>query len=184
MSNVQLDPNEQIKRTIRRHWSDLATPLLLALGLVAAAVGLWYGTGWYQRLGQTLPAGSLHGVSIGLAVLGTVIGAIGVWVYRHNFVVLTNLHIIEVKQTGLFGQEVSKLGLDHVEDVTGRRVGFWPTILNYGDVLVQTAGEKDEFLIERVPRPQQLAQYCQQIHDDYLRQFGLQSPPEADSSQG
>lgn len=166
----ELDPGEQVGQKFRRHWVDMSTAVLMAGGLAAAGIGLSFGTGLYQSIVPMLPHGVLGLISLGLVTLAVIVLLIGFWSYRNNYVVLTNLHIIEVKQTGLFGREISRLTLDHLQDVTGRRVGFWPTILNYGDVLVQTAGETNEFLIQRIPSPQKVAELFQAAHDEYIRE--------------
>jgi len=48
---------------------------------------------------------------------------------------------------------VSELEHLRVQDVTTDVKGFFPTLLNYGDVFIQTAGERDRFDFECVPDP-------------------------------
>ena len=168
----ELDTGEKVSQRFHRHWVDMSTAVLMAGGLVAAGIGLSFGTGLYQRIVPMLPHGTLGLISLGLMGLGLLVLVIGFWSYRNNYVVLTNLHIVEVKQTGLFGRVISRLALDHLQDVTGRRIGFWPTILNYGDVLVQTAGETNEFLIQRIPNPQKVAEQFQAAHDAFIKEHG------------
>jgi hypothetical protein len=58
-----------------------------------------------------------------------------------------------VEQKGMFTRKVSELRYSRIQDVTTEVVGFLPTILNYGDVKIQTAAEEDEFLFRTVSDP-------------------------------
>jgi hypothetical protein len=170
----QLEDNEVITNKIGRHWIDLASPLIAACGLFAAGFGLTVGANFYSQLipANIIPYFSLNIIdwlSMVLIGLGSLILLVGYWVYKQNYLLLTNMHLIEVKQVGLFGREVSQLGLGRLQDVTGRRLGFWATVLNYGDVLVQTAAETGEFNFSHVPAPQTVADMCRSAHDDYIR---------------
>jgi hypothetical protein len=165
----QLEDNEVITNKIGRHWVDLASPLIAACGLFAAGFGLTIGAGFYAKIIPVIPMNIVDWVSTVLIGLGSLILLVGYWVYKQNYLLLTNMHLIEVKQVGLFGREVSQLGLGRLQDVTGRRRGFWATVLNYGDVLVQTAAETGEFNFSHVPAPQHVADMCRSAHDDYIR---------------
>ena len=50
------------------------------------------------------------------------------------------------------------------EDVEGRRVGVWATILNYGDLVVETAGEQENFVFQQAPDPVGLAALINKTH--------------------
>ena len=170
----QLEDGEIIIKKVGRHWIDLLSSLVASLGLFAAGFGLSVGASFYANLTSVVPFIPTETIidiaSMVLIGLGSLILLIGYWVYRQNYLLLTNIHLIEVKQVGLFGREISQLGLGRLQDVTGRRRGFWATILDYGDVLVQTAGETSEFLFSHVPKPQQVADMCRTAHDDFLRE--------------
>ncbi|MBC7471757.1 MAG: PH domain-containing protein [candidate division SR1 bacterium] len=64
--------------------------------------------------------------------------------FFHNYYlslqIVTSERIIDIDQRGLFLREVSELPIDNIEDVSYNQNGFWGTIFNYGDVIVQTAG--------------------------------------------
>ena len=166
----QLEENEVITDKINRHWVDLMSPLIAACGLFAAGFGLTIGAGFYVKVIPEIPLSIVDGISVLLIGLGSLILLTGYWVYKQNYILLTNMHLIEVKQVGLFGREISQLGLGRLEDVTGRRRGFWATVLNYGDVLVQTAAATDEFSFSHVPMPQRVADLCRSAHDDFVRE--------------
>jgi uncharacterized membrane protein YdbT with pleckstrin-like domain len=68
--------------------------------------------------------------------------------------IITSKKIIDVEQHGLFKREVSFLHLDKIQDITYEIKGLVPTMLNYGDLEVQTAGMQGSFPIAGVPNPE------------------------------
>ncbi len=71
--------------------------------------------------------------------------------------IVTNRRIINIEQRGLFSRTTSELRLYRVQDVTAEVTGFVHSMLDYGMVYVQTAGEKEYFAFEDVPHPNQIA---------------------------
>ena len=72
--------------------------------------------------------------------------------YFHVFII-TDERVIDVNFFNLLYKEVSEAKIDNIEDVTYRQGGVIRALLNFGDVNMQTAGEKREFMIEDVPLP-------------------------------
>jgi len=73
------------------------------------------------------------------------------WFY-HVFII-TDERVIDVDFYNLLYKEVSEAKIDNIEDVTYRQGGMVKAWLNFGDISLQTAGEKQEFMIENVPQP-------------------------------
>lgn len=67
--------------------------------------------------------------------------------------IITSKRIIDVEQHGLFKREVSFLLLERIQDVSCHIDGIVPTLLNYGDISVHSAGIQGEFLIKGIPNP-------------------------------
>jgi Bacterial PH domain len=81
--------------------------------------------------------------------------------YYLSIQIVTSERIIDVDQKGLFNREVNTLSIGNIEDVNYKKSGFWGTLLNFGNVVVQTAGSAGEsadgkvsgFVFENVPNP-------------------------------
>jgi hypothetical protein len=95
--------------------------------------------------------------------------AVGLWVYRHNYILVTDRHLIQVEQHGLFSRQVDQVSLGRLQDVSGVKSGFLATLWNFGTVTIQSAGEQRQFVFTRVPAPQELADYCLAVHEEYSR---------------
>ncbi|HSX01775.1 MAG TPA: PH domain-containing protein [Candidatus Saccharimonadia bacterium] len=167
VAGYKLDANEQVVQETGRHWIDLMPMVVSTVCLVAGAIGLAFidGLGIVPTL---VPGRLVLGVIVALIILAGILFVTGLWVYRQNKLIITNLHLIEVEQQGLFARKVSQLSLARVQDVSGHRRGFIATIFNYGDIEVQSAGEQDNFTFVNAPGPQELADACLQAHEQFI----------------
>lgn len=146
--------HENIILLLRRHILVLLWALFPALFLAAVIII------GYRYLPQFFPILTeypyIHYFLLGMNVFTLyVLGfAFLIWMDWYLDVwILTNERVVDIKQTGLFGRDVSEFKLDRIQDVTVHAKGVFPTIFNYGDVRIQTAGEKIEFIFEQVPGP-------------------------------
>ncbi|MCL5407022.1 MAG: PH domain-containing protein [Patescibacteria group bacterium] len=95
------------------------------------------------------------------------------WVsFYYNCYIITRTEIIEITQIGFFGRKVSQLSLLRVQDVSSDIKGFLATFFAYGDVLVETAGERETFLLQSVPNPQEISSKIMAIHDEIIETEG------------
>lgn len=78
--------------------------------------------------------------------------------------ILTDERLIDVEQVSLFSRKVSTLSLDRIQDITTTEAGFLETLLGIGVVLVQTAGESQEFRIYGVKDPNQVKDLIQKAY--------------------
>lgn len=168
-----LDSDEQIIMDARRHWINIVPVWLSAVALVAVGIAVSYLFGRFPTgVSQVVPA-FLPGLLVGvLVVLAGLILVSGLWVYRQNRLVLTTKHLIKVEQDGLFSRKVSQLSLSRVQDVNGSHRGILATILRFGTVEVQSAGEDEEFIFPQMPDPSGIADRLMKAHDQYSGQAG------------
>ena len=106
--------------------------------------------------------------------------------YWLDVFILTDKRILDINQKGLFNRTVSELRLYRTQDVTTEVKGFIHTIFDYGDVFIQTAGEKQRFVFEDVPHPNLVAKLILELAEENRKEqleqavedFGM---PDADS---
>jgi len=85
--------------------------------------------------------------------------------YYLSIQIVTSERIIDVDQRGLFNREVNTLSISNIEDVSYKKSGFWGTLLDFGNVVVQTAGNSGEgingktngFVFDNIPNPAQVS---------------------------
>jgi hypothetical protein len=67
--------------------------------------------------------------------------------------IITDKRVIDVDFTGLWHKRISEASLGSVEDATYSTHNFLNVLLDYGDILMQTAAEKTEFEFYGIPKP-------------------------------
>lgn len=73
--------------------------------------------------------------------------------YYLDMLILTDKKVIRVEQNALFSREMSSFRLDRLQDITVEVNGLIATILNFGTIYIQTAGEMEEFVMHGVAHP-------------------------------
>jgi uncharacterized membrane protein YdbT with pleckstrin-like domain len=172
---------------LRRHWVMLI-PLIFALVIILALPFAAY------LVAQTLaPALFEDPVRVVLFVLGASVFFLFTWLflYQHfidyylDMWIVTNDRILNIEQHGLFARTVSELRLHRVQDVTAEVHGFVRTMLDYGDVFIETAGEQERFHFEEIPHPNAVAKRILDLADEErkehleeaVEEFGMPKKP-------
>ena len=163
MLDLQHLPNsvegEELVYSLRRHPITLL-PLLVGYALLIAGPFAVYG-----YLSAFRPEILDSQKTTALIVLGGSLFFLYAWLflfqnyldYHLDFWIVTTRRILNIEQTGLFSRKVSELRLYRIQDVTASVSGIIHTVFDYGDVEIQTAGEKEHFRFEDVPHPNQIA---------------------------
>jgi uncharacterized membrane protein YdbT with pleckstrin-like domain len=89
--------------------------------------------------------------------------------YYLNVVIITNEHLVEILQERPFARSVSELEFGKVQDVSSKEHGLFQSLLNFGTIEVQTAGENRNFIFTRVPKPSDYAQKIMDLQEEYRR---------------
>lgn len=71
-----------------------------------------------------------------------------------NLVLITNIRIIDIDFSGLIYKNIATTKLSLVQDVSFQQIGVIRNLLDYGDILIQTAGAFENFHFEASPQPQ------------------------------
>jgi hypothetical protein len=83
------------------------------------------------------------------------------WLF--NVQIVTDERIVEIDFSNMIYKQVTDANIDKIQDVTYKMGGVARTIFNYGDVLVQTAGEVPNIDFEAVPNPARVAKILQDL---------------------
>lgn len=153
--------NEEVVLITRRHWIVLCIYIIELIGLhclppVVFGI-LYFLVGWDSILTNLVYV---------ITVLTVSLYYIAIWlIYFHAFTdyhldlwIITPQRILDIQQHGLFNRIVAELNMVKVEDVTSEIRGKMATLLNYGNIYVQTAGEQHRFIFQQVPNPQKIAE--------------------------
>ena len=163
-----LAKDETVLRKVNRHWIVLMPVVASSLASIFIAIGITYLFGRYRSdFPSTMTGSGLFVFDIVMLIFAIILLYAGYWVYRRNFLVLTNQHLVRVEQKGLFAHTVSQLALARVQDVSGSVPGFLATVLGYGNLTVETAGAEDNFVFNNIYAPADVASVCLKAHEAY-----------------
>jgi membrane protein YdbS with pleckstrin-like domain len=152
--HFQLQDNERVVQTCRKHWMYLwpRTLLWLAFALVPVAV-LNSGVAWLDQYD-----GLTRTVIWIISALWLAFWAVRLflnWYKYHNDVwVITNQRIVDSVKNHPFDLQISTADLVNVQDMTVRKRGPLRTIFNYGDIVCETASGSRDFVLAGIPRPE------------------------------
>lgn len=150
----EISVGEKIIGVIHRHWFDILRHFFVFFVLIAALIGGIIVFPLFSSETETVGGGAaVFFVGSFLALLIWIYMFL-IWIdYYFDVWVITSERIINIEQKGLFVRHVSELKLRNIQDVTTEVEGLIPTVLNYGDVHIQTAAEQERFIFRNVPDP-------------------------------
>ena len=151
---------------VHRHWFGFFALTAMALGLMAmfAAIIIFIPFGETRladRIGPWLVL-VLSGL-VGVALFGVIRQ-----IYFSNHLVLTNDMVSQKMQLAIFKHQQSQLGLANIEDVTVTRSGIAQTLMNFGTLAIETAGEQNNFQFRYCPDPEQCAKIIMAVRSEFL----------------
>ncbi|MCW9054620.1 MAG: PH domain-containing protein [Candidatus Pacebacteria bacterium] len=156
---IHLQEGERIQVKARKHWFLFARD---AFGVIILALLPFIGWGLLVNqspLTTNLILGRLS-VSLTTFLISTWLLIMWAWLftvwteYYLDIWIVTDRRIINIEQKSLFNREISTLRVERIQDVTAEVTGIVATVLNFGDIHVQTAGEVKEFAMLGVSRPE------------------------------
>jgi hypothetical protein len=156
----KLEKNEYIILISRRHWFKpvLETmaglfSLLLPLFITSLVFAL---PDLSKELGNT----AVLSMIILLAWFFVVWNIVFIIWTNHflDVLIITNLHVIDIEQIGLWHREISTIQLQKIQDISSKTEGLIASILHYGDLEIQSAGSFTNFIVRGVQNPDLLRQ--------------------------
>ena len=75
------------------------------------------------------------------------------WFY--NVFIVSSERVVDIDYSDIVVHNLAITNLSHIEDVNYTQSGFVPTLFNYGNIFVQTAGNERNFEALSVPKPRE-----------------------------
>ncbi len=145
---------ETILLLLHRHWFDILTQMLLVFAsLVILILSVIFLPIFFPNIAEISGGRFFLFFEVSWAMFTWVLFFL-LWIdYYFDTWIVTNKRVVNIAQKGLFVRNVSELELENIQDITTEVKGMIPTFLNYGDVFIQTAAEKERFIFHNVPNP-------------------------------
>lgn len=145
------DEKERVILLLRQHpivnlkWI-LVTLVLLTGPSILKAFGIF----------SLMPVGFGLVISLAWYLVTTAYAIEGFLNWYFNVYFVTTQRIVDVDFYNLIDKRVSNAEIEKIQDVSYTTGGVGRTMLNYGDVFIQTAAEVPEFTFEGVPNPEKV----------------------------
>lgn len=164
--------NEEIYMETRQHWMVFLVKFFVWLLFAAILVFADWAIGQYAPILKNYPYADYINLFKSVYLMLLILGLLMLWVmYYLNVQIITNRRVVDITQTSLLHHTISELHLNNIEDVTAEVKGIFGTFLDYGNVYVQTAGETERFVFDRIPNPTRVTKIILDLYE--------QLPPEA-----
>lgn len=82
--------------------------------------------------------------------------------------IVTDHRIIDSRQKGFFSRTVSELGLSRIQDISTRITGPLATMLDFGNVEIQTAGAEPKFVFKEISGPSAVKAKIMAAHNEFV----------------
>lgn len=166
-------PDEKIYAFIRRHWfAYMPWVLIVAIFVILPIIFLVID---YSLEGAEAMQGRAAYLVIIISIYYLFVLAffITTWIsFYLDVTIITNRRLVDIEQQGLFNRKISEQSLLRVQDVSARVNGIFQTFLNYGTVLVETAGDEPNFELQNVPQPDKVALTISDLHKSLIHDLG------------
>ena len=168
---IQLVPGEKVLYVMRRHWIVFLGPLVMFfILLIVPPIAISLAPRYLPGAVTEAAFGALTNFLLAIYTMGLLTYLLVIWIaYYLDVWVITDHRLIDVEQHGLFHREISEIPMERVQNVTIEIPGFVATVLKFGNIRIQTAGQ-GEFTISEVPD-------CYQAKDLILRHSRAQAHP-------
>lgn len=160
--------NEDVLMIVRRHWIVYLPALIVACIIFSACFVFYNSFDSIEIIRDSYFMIALSTALISVVVLFTILFVYISWLINYlNFQLITNEHLVDIDQLMLFSRKISELSLKDIQDVSATQHGIFQSIFRYGDVVVQTAGEKPNFTLEKTKNPYDVSRQIMEIRDKY-----------------
>lgn len=176
---IEFDKNEELIWEIRKHpfglWLIYVTGATISALIFAVMV---FGPLMLNSdfLGLGINLGSLRSVLVLIGFFLTVLAlagtAIGAYLYQANVVLVTSEKLAQLLYTSLFNRKISQLSIGDVQDVSVQQSGIFAHMFNYGTLVIETAGEQNNYVFTFTPKPYETAKAIVGAHEENLKAYG------------
>lgn len=171
--------NEKVELFLRRHWFAVATIVIafLLLTLIPGILGFLFLEELNRMLQHALYGPVLVVVASMYYLAAWLFAFLEFTDYYLDVWIVTNERVINIEQQGLFHRTASELHLTAIQDVTSDVRGIVRTLFDYGNVHIQTAGEKGRFIFKNIEQPEKIKEYVIRLVEEDKMRHGIRQDP-------
>lgn len=166
------ESSEEVFLLIRRHWMTYSIFWILVFLMIIPLALVFILTIFYPDFFTDTIIGVVAVASSSYCLVILALLLYGFVDYYLDVYIVTDRRIVDIKQDGFFKRAISELNLHQVQDVNAKVEGLLPTLFHYGDIYIQTAGERENFVFQSIPHPYRVSKKIIDLHERHLRNSG------------
>ena len=173
---IKLEPGEKVLIMARKHWFVVMSELFGIFVLLLLPIVLLVSAAVLQNFSTALNFNlSNYTALIGFMIVGwtllSLLSGFAIWTHYYlDLWIVTDRRIILIDQIRFFSRNVSVFRLERTQDIEYTIKGIIPTLLNFGTITAQTAGQfESNFRSTGMPDPRGLQAIIQSAMDERLR---------------
>ena len=169
---VEIDENEHVVEVIWDHWFVLVGKLITIVLAVLFPVFAIFVFGFIPIDKIFVVEGSSFALKTYFVTLWLIVVwmlAWNVWTnYFLNVLIVTDIRLFDITQSGFFRRQSASFRIDHIQNITVEQKGIISTMLNFGTIRFETAGENINFVAKYIPSPYALKKLIDEMQDGEL----------------
>jgi hypothetical protein len=158
---TEQDDAEEIILVMRPHWFTNVSWVILAIGMLIFPMLAHFLPVWGEVSLKYQTLGVLFWYMVTLAFC---LEHFLSWYF--DVYIITDERVIDIEFNNLLDKKFAEAKISMIQDVSSRVAGISQTMLNYGDVRIQTAAEIPEICFERVPNPDKVIKVLQMMRQE------------------
>ncbi len=166
---IEIADSEKIIRVVRKHWFVLLGDIVMLIFFVAIPVVALFAF-------HFLPFDSILRFEGSQAAASTffffawifIVWMIGwnMWTdYYLDVLIVTDSRIFDIEQHGLFRRTSSSFRIDKIQNVSVEQKGIIQTLLDFGTLRLETAGEREDFIAHFIASPYEIKKFINELQD-------------------
>ncbi|MBP6881395.1 MAG: PH domain-containing protein [Candidatus Pacebacteria bacterium] len=175
LEKIELEPEEIVLKTVRKHWFVIVTELFAILVMLLIPFFFLFVLALFSEKLLAFDISIAHYTTLLVFAVATwsvitIMAGFTIWTHYYlDLWIITDRRIILVDQIGFFNRNVSIFRLERLQDIEFYISGLIPTMLNFGTLKAQTAGaHESNFKSSGLPDPRELQAIIQKAMDARL----------------
>jgi uncharacterized membrane protein YdbT with pleckstrin-like domain len=170
---IEIDQNERVLRIVRNHWFVLLSDIFLLFFFIALPLILLFAFNLLP-LNALLNFDGSSTIAQGFFLIAWlfIVWMIG-WMLWTNYyldvLIITDTRIFTIEQHGFFSRTSSSFRIDRIQNTTVIQSGIIETLIGFGTIHIETAGENQKFIGKFIADPYDVKKFINEAYDNLLR---------------
>jgi uncharacterized membrane protein YdbT with pleckstrin-like domain len=168
---IEIDQNEKVMKIVRRHWFVLILDIVMLLFMMLAPLVI-------PLLGQVVPLERIFAFTAEPFWAGgflffawfIIVWMIGWYMWTNYYLdvlIVTDKRVFDIEQYGFFRRRSGAFRIDRIQNISVEVKGIIQTLLNFGTIRLETAGEHEDFVAPYIGDPNGVKKFISDLQDIY-----------------